>query len=323
VADTYLLGDIGGTNARFALFSAGEIGPIARFTVADYPAATDAIAEFLAWQKIKPVITTAVLGVAGPVVGDRCVILNSHWVIDGAQLRAAFGWHSVALLNDFEALALALPRLGGSDLYWIGGGAPQAGAPMVVLGPGTGLGLAALVPYAGATVPIATEGGHTTLPATNAGEDAVIDHLRGRFGHVSAERALSGPGLENLYRAVAAIDGSDAPARNARDITQAALAGTCATSRAALDMFCALLGTYAGDLALIFRARGGVYIAGGIAPRIKDYLSRSEFRSRFEAKGRFRGYLEAIPTNVIIHPDTSFLGLKSFIEQQRAATGQK
>ena len=134
---------------------------------------------------------------------------------------------------------------------------------------------------------IASEGGHATLAATSRREDAILDQLRQRFGHVSAERVLSGPGLENLYRAIAAVDEIDVPLRNASEITQAALQGACLTSRAALDMFCAMLGGFAGNVALTYGARGGVYIAGGIAPRILDYLIDSEFRRRFEQKGRF------------------------------------
>jgi glucokinase len=154
-----------------------------------------------------------------------------------------------------------------------------------------------------------------TLAASTPREDAVIAWLRGRFGHVSAERALSGPGLENLYRAIAAVDGADIPDRDATAITQAGVAGTCPVSRAALDMFCALLGTFAGNAALSFGARGGVFIAGGIAPRIVDYLLRSELRARFDAKGRLRAYMQAIQLNVIVHPDYAFIGLKSLVER--------
>jgi glucokinase len=150
-----------------------------------------------------------------------------------------------------------------------------------------------------------------TLSANSRREDAILEHLRQRFGHVSAERALSGPGLENLYEAIAVLDGIDAPQRNAAEITNAALNGTCATSCAALDMFCAMLGGFAGNVALTYGARGGVYIAGGIAPRIVDFLAGSQFRQRFEEKGRFQAYLKVIPSHVIIHPATTFLGLRS------------
>ena len=153
-----------------------------------------------------------------------------------------------------------------------------------------------------------------TCAAASHREDAILAYLRERFDHVSAERVLSGPGLENFYGAIAAIDGLKAPAPNAIDITNAALQRTCPISCAALDMFCALLGGFAGNLALTYGARGGIYVAGGIAPRILDYLKSSAFRQRFEQKGRFRAYLEAIPTNVIVHPETTFLGLKALAD---------
>jgi glucokinase len=149
------------------------------------------------------------------------------------------------------------------------------------------------------------------LAATSRREDVILDQLRHRFGHVSAERVLSGPGLENLYGAIAAVDEIDVPLRSASEITNAALQGICRTSRASLNMFCAMLGGFAGNVALTYGARGGVYIAGGIAPRILDYLINSEFRRRFEQKGRFCTYLEAIPSQVIIHPAATFLGLMS------------
>jgi glucokinase len=164
---------------------------------------------------------------------------------------------------------------------------------------------------------IASEGGHATLPGISPREDAIINCLRQRFGHVSAERAISGQGLENLYAAIAAIDRMAAPTRNAPEITRAALDGSCPLSVISLDMFCAMLGTVAGDVALMFGARGGVFIAGGIAPRILDFIARSDFRARFEAKGRFRRYVEAVPSSVIVHPEATFIGLKAIAERER------
>jgi len=309
-----LLADIGATNARFALLRRGvDIGPVRTLAVADYPKFTDAVAAFLKAEGGSP--AGAVLAVAGVVEGERAVMTNCPWVIDAAELRRLLGASAVRVINDFEATAWSLSALEPDHVAAVGAGRAVAGAPMVVLGPGTGLGLASHVPHADAPVVIATEGGHATLAATTAREDAVVAWLRGRFGHVSAERALSGPGLENLYRAIAAIDGADVPARHATAITQAGVAGTCPVSRAALDLFCAMLGTFAGNAALSFGAHGGVFIAGGIAPRILDYLLKSEFRARFDAKGRLRAYMEAIPLNVIVHPDYAFIGLKSLVER--------
>ena len=259
------------------------------------------------------------LAVAGPVEAGRCVLTNCPWLIDATELRSTFGFAMLRMLNDFEATAFALPHLTTADVHPLGGGQAVPGAPMAVLGPGTGLGVACLVPGSHGAAVIASEGGHVTLPATSPREDAVIDYLRRHFGHVSAERAVSGMGLENLCRAIAAIDGVNLPERCAADITEGALLGTCETSRAALDLFCAMLGTVAGNVALTFGARGGVYIAGGIAPRIVSHLAQSEFRARFEAKGRFRNYLATIPTNVIVHPNATFAGLRALAQQARGA----
>ena len=186
------------------------------------------------------------------------------------------------IINDFEAVAYSLPSLAPPDLVGIGGGEAEAGAPMAVLGPGSGLGVACLVPGTEKHIVVSSEGGHATLAGANDREDEIIKHLRSRFGHVSAERVVSGDGLENIYQAIVALDGLALAPRSAADITKSALAGDCPVAHEALATFCAFLGSFAGNVALTFGARGGVYIAGGISPRIVDFLSRSEFRSRLE-----------------------------------------
>ncbi|RZN28109.1 glucokinase [Bradyrhizobium sp. Leo121] len=314
-----LLADIGGTNARFALVRGGQIGPIEHVKVADYPTSAEAIAAFLARHAMGDVATAAIFGIAGPIENNRVVLTNSPWMFDAASLRQQFAFTAVHLLNDFEALAWSLPALGASDVVSLGGRTPVAGAPMLVVGPGTGFGASCLVPASKLPVAVVTEAGHATLPATSEREERVIDHLRGRFGHVSIERVLSGSGLANLYDALNAIDGAGAPARDAASITQAALDGNCATSRAALDMFCAMLGMVCGNLALTFGARGGVYIAGGIVPRFVDHLAGSGFGTGFTSKGRFDAYLREIPVHVITRPDVTFVGLKAFFETNVAA----
>ena len=309
--DRILLGDIGGTNVRFAVLSGEKLGPVEHLPVANYRSLGGAIGDYLDHYGDGTPPDVAVLGVAGAVERGHGVLLNSHWEIDAAAIHAQYGIKSVHLLNDFEALAYALPHLTRRDVKAIAGGKPLLGQAMAVLGPGTGLGMAGVVHTGDHLTVIPTEGGHATLPGVTPREDAVIAHLRERFGHASAERALSGPGLENLHDAVAAIDGATVPTRSASEITQLALEGSCPVCVAALDMFCAMLGTVAGDLALMFRARGGVYIAGGIGPRIVDKLVQSDFHSRFTDKGRFRSYLEGVPVAVIVNPDSAFLGLKA------------
>jgi glucokinase len=309
--DRTLLGDIGGTTARFAVLAGDSLGPIDHLPVSGYRSMIEAIEGYLGGRQDRNRIDAAVLGVAGPVENGRCVIINSQWVIDAAELRTAFGFKSISVINDFEAIAYALPYLSEHDVRPLAGGKPSLGESMAVIGPGTGLGMAGVIRRAGGTTIVPTEGGHASLPGTTTREDAVIAHLRGKFGHASAERALSGPGLENLHSAIAAIDGIAVSSRTAAEIIRQALDRSCPVSVAAVDMFCAMLGTVAGDLALMFRARGGVYIAGGIVPRFVDLLARSEFHARFVAKGRFQPDLERVPTAVIVNPDAAFLGLKS------------
>jgi glucokinase len=309
-----LLGDIGGTTARFAVLTGDTLGPINHLPVSNYRSMIDATESYLGSHPDRSRIDAAVLGVAGPVESGRCVLINSQWVIDAAELRAAFGFKSIGVINDFEAIAHALPHLSDRDVKALAPGKPSPGESMAVIGPGTGLGMAGLFRRGNLTTVIPTEGGHATLPGTTPREDAVIAHLREKFGHVSAERALSGPGLENLHAAIAAIDGISLASRTAAEITREAVDRSCPVSVAAVEMFCGMLGTVAGDVALMFRARGGVYIAGGIAPRIVDLLARSEFHARFVAKGRFQPYLESAPVAIIVDPDAAFLGLKSLAQ---------
>jgi glucokinase len=305
-----LLGDIGATNARFCLLDRGVLGPVECIEVTQFPTFGDAVDRVMSRHLHGRLPQSALFAVAGPVDGGRCSFTNCSWTVDGPEVQDRFQLTSVRILNDFEATALSLPFLAGHDVFSLGGGRQVLGAPMVVLGPGSGLGVAALVGHGLRRIVIATEGGHATFSGASRREDAVLDHIRQRFGHASAERVLSGPGLENLYCSIAALDVIKAPSRNAAEITDAAVNGNCPTSRAALDMFCAMLGGFAGNVALTYGALGGVYIAGGIAPRILTYLAASQFRYRFEEKGRLRTYLEAIQSRVIVHPAATFLGLK-------------
>ncbi|MBO0716167.1 MAG: glucokinase [Rhizobiales bacterium] len=313
LVDSILLGDIGATNARFSLLSNGNLNAISRFEVAKFGQFTDALAVFIKEHCRQTQIHKALLAIAGPVKGQRVALTNTSWVIDISELQTVFGL-AVRIVNDFEAVALSIPNLTSTDLVAMGGGRSELGAPIAVLGPGTGLGVACLVDRSDRRVVIASEGGHATLAPTCEQEDRIVNHLRKRFGHVSAERVISGSGLENIYQAIATLEGLEFPPRNAAEITKNALSGECQLARRSLQTFCAFLGSFAGNVALTFGARGGVYIAGGISPRILDFLVQSEFRRRFEAKGRFREYLAAIPSYVITHPAAALIGLRSLVE---------
>lgn len=311
-----ILGDIGGTNARFAVLQDGVLGGIEHLKVAEYPHFADALDAFMARRDDRRPIRQALFGIAGVVEHERCALTNNPWIVSADELRHRFGFSKIAIVNDFEAVAWSLPHLAGEDLRKIGGREPDPAAPKVVLGPGTGLGVAAYLRTEHGDLVVRSEGGHATLPSGSAREDAIIAKLRQRFGHVSAERALSGSGLENLYHAIASLESQTVPELSAAEITQAAATGDCAISRSAVETFCALLGSVAGNLALGFGAQGGVYIAGGIAPHLREYLPASQFRSRFEAKGRLTTYLERIPTYLILHEDPAFVGLRSLALQQ-------
>jgi len=312
-----LVGDIGATNARFAVLDA-ELRPTHARVLAcdDYLTIGDAIRAYLAEEILSLRPRVAALAVASPVIGDQVTFTNHPWVFSISGLKRELEFERLVVVNDFTANALAMPHLKPDERVAVGGGSPVAGAPMAVLGPGSGLGVSGLVPSSGGWYALASEGGHATLPAADARESEVIAHMRRRFDHVSAERVLSGPGLVDLYQTLAEIDGKQAAPYTAAQIADrhiGEIEPLCATAWA---MFCTMLGTVASDLALTLGARGGVYIAGGIVPRLGAGLADTGFRRRFEDKGRFRAYLAAIPTYVVMHPIPAFVGLAALLGRE-------
>lgn len=313
-----LIADIGGTNARFALVGEdGETQEIVVLRCADHAGPHEAASAFLA--KVRPPAAPewAAFAVASPVTGDVVDLTNHPWRFSIEDVRRKLGLRRFSVVNDFTAVALGIPHLGSQHRVQVGSGEAVADAPIAVLGPGTGLGVSALIPTAGGEwIALATEGGHATMPACTEREDLVIGRLRALYGHVSAERVLSGPGLVNLYTALAMLGGQPVTSPPRPDaISRHALDGTSEICRQALDMFFAMLGTVAGNLALSLGARGGVYIAGGIIPRMIDALAASGFRRRFEDKGRFDGYLADIPVYVVTHPYPAFPGLANLVRR--------
>lgn len=303
-----LLGDVGGTRARFAVFRDSQLGPVETLSTRDYANAVDGIRHFLG-RRHNEGIDSAVIAGAGPVEGGRCSLTNASWVLDSKELTKALALRTVNIVNDLEALAWAVPRFTASDVAAIGRGNEAVAAPVALIAPGTGLGMACFIP--GSEQVLASEGGHTTLASTNKDEAAIVDFLQRRHGHVSAERVLSGGGLVNIHDALTDAQGCRSPVLPPEEIVRTAIEGRSQTARQALDIFCGFLGSIAGSAALTFGARGGVLIAGGIAPRIVDYLRGSDFRRRFESKGRLRDYLARIPTKVVIRENPAFLGLAS------------
>ena len=308
-----LIADIGATHARFALLTNSEIAQSQVFMVADYETAMDAIAAYLGQfpQNERPV--EAALAVAGPVLGDRIAMMNSPWSFSVSGLKQQFGWTNLHIVNDFAANALAIPVLSTGDLFQVGEGTPVPDAPVAALGPGTGLGVGGLIPVEGRWIAVAGEGGNVTLAALDSREAAIIDILRRQYAHVSAEIVLSGPGLVNLYDSLCELAGKPATPSTPEHITHL-YPGCDPQCREAVAIFCAMLGTFAGDCALTFGARGGVYIMGGIVPKIAEIFRHSAFRERFEFKGRYRQYLSSVPTYVVMHPFPAFLGLRTLFE---------
>lgn len=313
---TTLLADIGGTNARFALLADGKIGPISHIAVGDFGTFQQALAAYLGDTAPPGTIRNAIFAASGPVQNGRCALTNNSWIIDAAELCADYGFSSVRLINDFEAAGWALAHLPPGSLLPLGGRERVAGTPLAALGPGTGLGMVTSIPHAGAPIVLPSEGGHCTMAGGSLREDAVIEHLRRRFGHVSSERVLSGAGLENLHDALASLDGMTVPRRRAADITRTGIEGSCSISRSAVDMFCAMLGSVAGNLALAIGAKGGIFIAGGILRHMPEYLAASQFRARFEGKGRLKAYLAPIPAYLVLDEHVAFVGLRALTEAE-------
>ena len=305
-----LMADIGATNTRCALVDdqGHEIAPEV-FENADYTGVANVLNVYLDRRRASDHPKRAALAVAAPILGDEVRMINIDWRFSQTELKESLGLNRLQVCNDFAAVAWSLPQLGPADLAQIGDGDSVPRGAMATLGPGSGLGDAALVPASDSWAAMTGEGGHVSMPADTAEEEAVIGRLRARFGHCSAERVLSGPGLVNLYVELAELAGRGRPTVTAEDVTNLARQGE-PLARKTLGMFFAMLGTVAGNLALTTGARGGVYIAGGIVPRFVELFRRSEFRARFEAKGRYRDYLGAIPTFVITAPLPAFRGLR-------------
>lgn len=310
-----LVGDVGGTNARFAIVPEAGCQPIHVRTLpcADHPDIEQAIRAYLSLEGLS-MPSVAAIGIANPITGDQVSMTNHHWAFSVEGLRAALGLDRLLLINDFTALAMSLPQLLPTERTQVGGGSPLAGHAIGLLGAGTGLGISGLIPCSEHHVPLSGEGGHITMPAFNAREAEILAVLGERYGHVSAERILSGPGLVALHDAIVRLAGEPERELTSAEISSRGLAGTCPLCVDTLHTFCAMLGTVAGDLALTLGARGGVYVGGGIVPRLGGFFGASAFRQRFEQKGRFAAYLANIPTYVIVAPYPALLGAARALE---------
>ncbi len=322
VARPWLLADIGGTNARFGWLdeSSTEVVHVRTLPTAGHAGPAEAARAYLAQlaQTLGPAYRAprgGAFAVATAVGDDRIAFTNNGWNFSCSATQAQLGLDQLLLLNDFEALALSLPRLAPGQKRAIGPTPAAARGALAVIGPGTGLGVAGLVPTAHGWVAVPGEGGHASLSPADDFESALLAAVRREFAHVSAERLLSGIGLPVLHRAVAEVLGRPGATLAAEDIVERGLAGHDEVCAQTLDSFCALLGSFAGNVALVLGARGGVYIGGGIVPRLGERFFASRFRERFEAKGRFQSYLQAIPTALITDTLAALGGAAMALEQ--------
>jgi glucokinase len=318
-----LLADIGGTNARFALADLRCRAPllvdsVREFKVVEFPSLADAARHYLDTMPPDGGVRTAVFAIAGRVDGDEARITNHPWVISRAATQRALGLDSLRLVNDFAAQAMAIELLTGEDLVAIGGEAwhpPTAAAQtFAVFGPGTGLGVSALIVREGHCIALETEGGHVSFPAGTKEEAAILDNLASHYGRVSNERLISGGGLVNIHRALGEIAGDAAQELQPQDITAGAARGDARCQRA-VDVFCGVFGAIAGDLVLTLGAWDGVFLTGGLVPKLLPDLLRSSFRQRFEAKGRFSAAMARVPTVAVMHPHAGLLGAAAFALQ--------
>ena len=308
-----LIGDVGGTNARFAIVESPdtEAGEPRIVRTAEFETIDDAIAgSILRDAAVRP--NSAVIAVAGPVDGDAIALTNCPWVVRPKGMFASLGLSDVVVLNDFEAQALAVIALGEEHMEKIGGGAPEEGAARVVLGPGTGLGVAGLIHSRGRWIPVPGEGGHMDIGPRTPRDFEIFPHLERLEGRISGEQILCGRGLVNSYRAVAAADGVTPRFTTPAEITAAALERKDAVAEEALAFFVTCLGRTAGDLALVFKSQGGVFLTGGIAQKIVPALREKNFRAAFEDKAPHSQMMAGMPVYVITHPLAALNGLAAY-----------
>jgi glucokinase len=313
VGESVLLADVGGTNVRFALADTGAVSPlmldtIRRYRVAEFATFADAVRGYVGALDACP--ARGVFAVAGPVTGDEVRMTNHPWVLSRQGLAAELGLDALRIVNDFAAMSHCIPLLAARDMRAIGDLQPSPidmtrRQTFAIVGPGTGLGVGALLIDGGRFVALQTEGGHVGFAPGDATEVSILQRLMPRFGRVSAERLLCGAGLSNLHRALHALD-ENVPMMAPEAITAGAVDD--AACRETIERFCAMLGSIAGDFALAFGAWDGVYLAGGLTPRLLAWLERGEFRRRFEGKGRYESVLARVPTTAILHEDAGLLG---------------
>jgi len=318
VIDTLrLVADVGGTNIRMAMARGARLdaSTFVSKPCAQYPTLDAAIASYFDAFRSKPGLDEVCIAVAGPVDGERVQMTNRDWEISSRHLRQSLGVRRALVINDFVAVSMAVPGLQRNQWLPLGTDSDVVpGAPIAVLGPGTGLGVSALIAHGGAWIPVATEGGHAGMSPGDDFERELLGILLRQVQPVPLERVLSGPGLSVLYAAMSELDGQTRDPADAATIVTNALADSAGFCHRVLDRFCAMLGSAAGNLALTYGAHGGVYLGGGILPRMAGFLAESSFRARFEAQaGQGFAYLASIPTRLIVAEHSALAGALAYL----------
>lgn len=311
---TNFVADVGGTNIRLAQIDNGKLSHIRKYLCNDYPTITAAIQQYFA-EFSALTFQSGCLGVACPVTGDSISMTNNHWQFSIDKLQADLGLEWLGVINDFTAVAYAVTVLDDEQTFKVGPGSANKLENIAVFGPGTGLGVKHLTYSQKQWLALDGEGGHVDFAPVDDIDIAILHFLTKKLGHASAEEVMSGRGLVHIYQAIAQHKGKDAVLEEAADITEQALEGSCSLCVDTLKQFCKILGSFAGNLALNLGTRGGVYIGGGIAPRFTNFIKDSDFRKRFEAKGRFRDYVANIPTFIITEPDHGLIGAMAYLNQ--------
>jgi glucokinase len=308
--------DIGGTNCRIATLDENHnLKALESWSCLDFSGPAEVFSSYIEKHQLE--VMSLCMAIASPLVEDRVTMTNLNWSFSGKELKQQLSLKTLNIINDFHAVALAIPLLGNTEKIQLGAGNIDPDKPALICGPGTGLGVAILSRRGNLWQVLPGEGGHMDFAPNTPYEQEIWRIFHRQYGHVSCERILSGPGLAELHAAVCEIDGVDAEILSGDQVSGLALAGKSASCEKTLHLFCAMLGSFCGSLALTSAAFGGVYIGGGIVPRFIDFLNNSEFRDRFEAKGRYRSYNEKIPTFVITAEYPGLLGAAAFLKKRK------
>jgi glucokinase len=311
-----VVADIGGTNIRLAVFDlvSGDLSKTREYPCAQFITLENAIAQYFA--TLSDPVSNLCLAIACPVDNDLVCMTNFHWKFSKKEMKEKLKLASLYVINDFTAISLAVPYIEEEYQIKIGGGTQVENAVKAIFGAGTGLGVSHLIRQDDKWISLDGEGGHASFAPNTREQVDVLLLLKEQFSHVSAERILSGQGMVNIYHALCRLAGKQPVYFEPAQITEAALNNECELALNTLTLFCQVMGSFAGNLAMSLDCRGGVYIAGGIVPRFVEFFQKSQFRAFFEAKGRLKSYLETVPTYLITHKNPGLLGASVYLRQE-------